>query len=408
MSASKVYGLPQPRSSQYDAFQHQSFQSQGQQQNSQRDSLNASQSHSQFGGSYEGLTSRRTMAQALPPFQIPARQFSGQQSNTLANNTLSNSGFQSQSYGSANDYDAYSEPQSTQTQTQTNFTQHWPSNVQQQTSSTRHQQQPSQSFDSSYGRQQVAQTQTNRNLFSSYPEAKQSTQRLQTQRLEPSPRASMKDADSYSQTYQNQYAAQEPASTLAQSSYGSNLNGYGNYNLTNTVVSQNQQSGQYPSYGSNVQYGQTVPSQSLASLPQYSARQEAHQRAPSLDLRNYGAYGVPSTQPGYGSYNSSLSGHSFGQSPYAISRSIRPPQPGSERPFKCDQCPQSFQRSHDLKRHKRIHLAVKPFPCPSCDKSFSRKDALKRHILVKGLPGHGASVLNEYNQQQQSQPLHHR
>ncbi|BFZ64200.1 hypothetical protein YB2330_005339 [Saitoella coloradoensis] len=64
--------------------------------------------------------------------------------------------------------------------------------------------------------------------------------------------------------------------------------------------------------------------------------------------------------------------------PYA--RSATP----TDRPFKCDECPQSFNRNHDLKRHKRIHLAVKPFPCPSCDKSFSRKDALKRHILVKG------------------------
>ncbi|KIW71507.1 hypothetical protein PV04_03664 [Phialophora macrospora] len=59
-------------------------------------------------------------------------------------------------------------------------------------------------------------------------------------------------------------------------------------------------------------------------------------------------------------------------------------QPTHDRPFKCDQCPQSFNRNHDLKRHKRIHLAVKPFPCNHCDKSFSRKDALKRHILVKG------------------------
>ena len=49
----------------------------------------------------------------------------------------------------------------------------------------------------------------------------------------------------------------------------------------------------------------------------------------------------------------------------------------NDRPFKCDQCPQSFNRNHDLKRHKRIHLAVKPFPCIHCDKSFSRKDALK-------------------------------
>lgn len=51
--------------------------------------------------------------------------------------------------------------------------------------------------------------------------------------------------------------------------------------------------------------------------------------------------------------------------------------PVHDRPFKCDKCPQSFNRNHDLKRHKRIHLAVKPFPCKHCDKSFSRKDALK-------------------------------
>lgn len=52
-------------------------------------------------------------------------------------------------------------------------------------------------------------------------------------------------------------------------------------------------------------------------------------------------------------------------------------QTPNDRPFKCDQCPQSFNRNHDLKRHKRIHLAVKPFPCGHCEKSFSRKDALK-------------------------------
>jgi len=52
-------------------------------------------------------------------------------------------------------------------------------------------------------------------------------------------------------------------------------------------------------------------------------------------------------------------------------------QQQNDRPFKCDQCMQSFNRNHDLKRHKRIHLAVKPFPCGHCEKSFSRKDALK-------------------------------
>lgn len=59
--------------------------------------------------------------------------------------------------------------------------------------------------------------------------------------------------------------------------------------------------------------------------------------------------------------------------------------PGGERPFHCDQCPQSFNRNHDLKRHKRIHLSVKPFPCGHCEKSFSRKDALKVGPLDGGV-----------------------
>ncbi|TKA73684.1 hypothetical protein B0A55_05629 [Friedmanniomyces simplex] len=69
-----------------------------------------------------------------------------------------------------------------------------------------------------------------------------------------------------------------------------------------------------------------------------------------------------------------------------------PANPQNDRPFRCDQCPQSFNRNHDLKRHKRIHLAVKPFPCGHCDKSFSRKDALKRHVLVKGCGKTGSLV----------------
>ncbi|KAL4866668.1 hypothetical protein BDV12DRAFT_130881 [Aspergillus spectabilis] len=64
--------------------------------------------------------------------------------------------------------------------------------------------------------------------------------------------------------------------------------------------------------------------------------------------------------------------------------SIHGAGPTNDRPFKCDKCPQSFNRNHDLKRHSRIHLAVKPYPCHNCDKQFSRKDALKRHQLVKG------------------------
>jgi len=57
---------------------------------------------------------------------------------------------------------------------------------------------------------------------------------------------------------------------------------------------------------------------------------------------------------------------------------LQPPkQSPQERTFKCADCPQSFFRNHDLKRHTKIHLAVKPFPCSNCDKTFSREDALK-------------------------------
>ncbi|KAJ5595591.1 uncharacterized protein N7459_001799 [Penicillium hispanicum] len=98
--------------------------------------------------------------------------------------------------------------------------------------------------------------------------------------------------------------------------------------------------------------------------------------------------GMPSALlPGFNSGHVANTQHLYGGHP--------PPHglapPAADRPFKCDQCPQSFNRNHDLKRHKRIHLAVKPFPCAHCEKSFSRKDALKRHILVKGCGKDGDS-----------------
>lgn len=45
--------------------------------------------------------------------------------------------------------------------------------------------------------------------------------------------------------------------------------------------------------------------------------------------------------------------------------------------FACDQCTRSFDRHHDLKRHKRLHPGVKPHECSFCNKTFSRQDALK-------------------------------
>lgn len=77
--------------------------------------------------------------------------------------------------------------------------------------------------------------------------------------------------------------------------------------------------------------------------------------------------------PGFNSGHLASTQHLYGAHPPHHGMAV----PAADRPFKCDQCPQSFNRNHDLKRHKRIHLAVKPFPCAHCDKSFSRKDALK-------------------------------
>ncbi|KAK5662906.1 hypothetical protein OQA88_6317 [Cercophora sp. LCS_1] len=113
------------------------------------------------------------------------------------------------------------------------------------------------------------------------------------------------------------------------------------------------------------------PMASYASYPTLHGPVMSNMHQPGAPLTMVtGMHGMPQ-------YTHHLSQHGMYMSHGA------PPQQ-AERPFKCDQCPQSFNRNHDLKRHKRIHLAVKPFPCGSCDKSFSRKDALKRHRLVKG------------------------
>ena len=70
------------------------------------------------------------------------------------------------------------------------------------------------------------------------------------------------------------------------------------------------------------------------------------------------------------------------QPPQAIS--ISPQFPSSpSRPFSCDLCTLSFNRQHDLKRHRETHTGEKPYLCNGgCGKTFTRKDALKRHQVL--------------------------
>jgi hypothetical protein len=145
---------------------------------------------------------------------------------------------------------------------------------------------------------------------------------------------------------------------------------------------------QYGTSGPAPENGSTLPPPlSRAPLPPHMSHQyQPYPQPPSSypSSQPYGGGGPSSTWR----FTSPPSMHASADPNMRNSQYSRPSgmmRPGSggvvvnnqDRPFKCDQCPQSFNRNHDLKRHKRIHLAVKPFPCPSCDKSFSRKDALK-------------------------------
>lgn len=129
---------------------------------------------------------------------------------------------------------------------------------------------------------------------------------------------------------------------------------------------------------------QITPANSSDSIP---TLQHMNSAAGAQYSRPYGGYSLPAMSasmiPGMHSQmpmpmpGSLMSGYGNLHAMYGTHHQQPQSNALADRPFKCDQCVQSFNRNHDLKRHKRIHLAVKPFPCGHCDKSFSRKDALK-------------------------------
>ncbi|THH17893.1 hypothetical protein EW146_g2989 [Bondarzewia mesenterica] len=64
-----------------------------------------------------------------------------------------------------------------------------------------------------------------------------------------------------------------------------------------------------------------------------------------------------------------------------------------DRPFRCDQCPASFARNHDLKRHTKLHDKL-AWKCAGCDKIFSRRDAIKRHKNSSRTRGKGETCVD--------------
>jgi len=67
---------------------------------------------------------------------------------------------------------------------------------------------------------------------------------------------------------------------------------------------------------------------------------------------------------------------------YNIEVHLKTHEKNRPRPFECEVCKKSFCRSHDLERHKVIHLE-KMFTCELCGKKFGRLDSLKRHVGCK-------------------------
>lgn len=187
------------------------------------------------------------------------------------------------------------------------------------------------------------------------------------------------NTDSFSQrpgstpTY---YSGSQPSSTPQQSQFPAFQNGSP---VQQSPMSATPQGSRLSPINSQPPNLQPAPSQqgnhfvrpyTTYSLPAMSGPVMSNVHSPNGQMAMVGMPNgsIPGMIPGFNSGHSAQMQQMYGG----------PAQtPHNERPFKCDQCPQSFNRNHDLKRHKRIHLAVKPFPCGHCDKSFSRKDALK-------------------------------
>jgi hypothetical protein len=180
-----------------------------------------------------------------------------------------------------------------------------------------------------------------------------------------------------------------PRPSLATDPYGTRPGSSQNYYSTAGPAPQQ---GSYPAYSP----AQQSPNPSQAPrLSPVSAHHPSMGGPQGYNARPYNGYSLPAMagpimsnmhSPGnhmalVGSVSMPYPHQMGGQ--HAYGHHGQQQQQQNDRPFKCNQCSQGFNRNHDLKRHQRIHLAVKPFPCGHCEKSFSRKDALKVRSSVR-------------------------
>jgi uncharacterized Zn-finger protein len=169
-------------------------------------------------------------------------------------------------------------------------------------------------------------------------------------------------APPYSAAYPYSATGTPPPGVAAQQNYHS-ANKHSPYQspVSNTQHSHNVSPSSMP-YPSQSGMSSSDSRPSYAHNRSLSVPQQGYPSSPISSNHAYGAHDAPHPQ---------LVVQGMDQMQYPAS---------PQRPFACDMCALSFNRQHDLKRHRETHSGEKPFLCNGgCGKTFTRKDALKRH-----------------------------